>query len=123
MHSLWQNTVQLPAFERLEGNLKTDVLIIGGGLAGILCAYRLQEAGVECAVVEADRIGCGVSGHTTAKITAQHAASAAGSEYGRVCTEYADSHGTPLSPHGLRSEIQCCGAQLGLQLSRLTIHP
>ena len=43
MGSLWEKTAALPRFERLNGDLKTDVLIIGGGMAGILCAWFLQD--------------------------------------------------------------------------------
>ena len=62
----------MPRFEALSEDIKTDVLIIGGGLAGVLCAYYLRAAGVECVLVEADRIGAGTSGNTTAKISSQH---------------------------------------------------
>lgn len=72
MNSLWSETAQLPQFEPLKGNLKTDVLIIGGGLAGILCAHMLSQAGVDYALVEAGRICSGVTKNTTAKITIQH---------------------------------------------------
>lgn len=72
MASLWLEKTKLPAFEPLSGSLKTDVLIIGGGLAGVLCAYFLDQAGVDYALVEADRICRGVTGHTTAKLTVQH---------------------------------------------------
>lgn len=43
MQSLWQSTSELPHFKRLEGNIKTDALIIGGGIAGILTAYLLKH--------------------------------------------------------------------------------
>jgi len=59
-------------FEPLTKSVKTDVLIIGGGIAGILCAHRLKKAGVDCILVEADRICGGITGNTTAKITLQH---------------------------------------------------
>ena len=72
MDSVWTETAQLPAFDPLEGDLKTDVLIIGGGFPGILTAYRLAQAGVDYALVEADAICSGVTKNTTAKITAQH---------------------------------------------------
>jgi len=72
MDSLWRKTARLPRFEPLKQDIKTKVLIIGGGMAGILCAHKLTGAGVECVLVEADRICGGVTGDTTAKITAQH---------------------------------------------------
>ena len=70
MNSVWADTSKPPVFPALAGNLTTDVLIIGGGMAGILCAYMLSQAGIDYVLVEADRICRGVSGNTTAKITA-----------------------------------------------------
>lgn len=72
MESVWSKTAELPQFQRLEGNVKTDVLIIGGGITGILCAHFLQERGIDYVLVEGERICHGVTGNTTAKITAQH---------------------------------------------------
>ena len=72
MDSIWTETAVLPCFKALEGNAKTDVLIIGGGIAGVLCAYFLQERGVDYLLVEADHICSGITGNTTAKITSQH---------------------------------------------------
>lgn len=72
MQSLWQKEVKMPSFPKLEEEKKTDVLIIGGGFSGILCAYFLQKYGVDYLLVEAGRIAGGVSGCTTAKITSQH---------------------------------------------------
>ena len=72
MDSIWEKDAQLPWFDALEGDLRTDVLIIGGGLAGILCTERLKRAGVDCVLIEQNRIMGGVSGRTTAKLTAQH---------------------------------------------------
>ena len=72
MQSLWQKTATPLSFEALRGDIHTNVLIIGGGMAGILCAYELTQAGIDAVVAEADRIGGGVSAGTTAKITSQH---------------------------------------------------
>jgi len=72
MESIWKWGNSLSSFPSLQGSQKTDVLIIGGGMAGLLCAYRLQNAGMHCILVEADRICGGVTGDTTAKITVQH---------------------------------------------------
>lgn len=72
MKSLWTDTASIAGFEPLKGDLKTDVLIIGGGMAGILCAYFLQEKGVNYALVEGSTIASGITKNTTAKITSQH---------------------------------------------------
>lgn len=72
MRSIWEQTARLPQFDALTGGVQTDVLIIGGGMAGILCAYFLEQAGVDYLLLEADRICGGVTGNTTAKITSQH---------------------------------------------------
>lgn len=72
MESLWEQTWEQPSFPALDGDRKTDVLIIGGGLAGILCAYQLHRAGVPYMLVEAETICSGITKNTTAKITSQH---------------------------------------------------
>ncbi len=85
MRSLWEKEVSMPSFPRLEGERKTDVLIVGGGLTGVLCAYFLQKYGVDYCLVDAGRIAERVTGHTTAKITSQH---------GLVYHEIAGRYGT-----------------------------
>lgn len=72
MDSLWEKTAAIGSFDRLEKDISTDVLIIGGGLAGILCAYMLEQTGVDYVLVEADRLCGGITKNTTAKITSQH---------------------------------------------------
>ena len=72
MRSLWNETVTRPEFPTLESDTETDVLIIGGGIAGILTAYFLQQNDVPYILVEKDRICGGTTGNTTAKITFQH---------------------------------------------------
>ena len=72
MDSIWTKTAELPKVPSLDRSLHTDVLIIGGGMAGVLCAHQLERAGVDYALVEAERIGSGITKNTTAKITAQH---------------------------------------------------
>lgn len=72
MRSLWKETAALPEFPELVGDVRTDVLIIGGGIAGILTAYLLHEKGVKYVLVEKGRICSGTTGNTTAKITFQH---------------------------------------------------
>ena len=81
--SIWSRTARPPRFKGLEGDLKTGVLVIGGGITGLLCTWMLKQAGVDCALVEADRICGGTTGGTTGKITAQH-----GLIYGKLVREF-----------------------------------
>ena len=66
MRSIWSD-FELPRHPLLRGDIKTDVLIIGGGMAGLLTAHFLTEAGVRCIVAEANRVAGGITKNTTAK--------------------------------------------------------
>ena len=70
--SVWSENSSLPHFEKLTGGHNTDVLIIGGGLCGILCAYYLQQANIDYILVEGSSITSGTTKNTTAKITSLH---------------------------------------------------
>lgn len=83
INSIWNSSVDLKKFNSLKGDLKTDVLIIGGGITGVLLASKLQEFGVQYALLEADRVCKGVTLNTTAKITSQHALI-----YNKILKEY-----------------------------------
>lgn len=72
MESIWVSSGALPRYAALKGDIQTDVLVIGGGIAGILCAYTLQREGISCVLVEADRLAGGITQNTTAKLTSQH---------------------------------------------------
>ena len=72
MKSIWERETTIPKRRPLEQDISVDVAVIGAGMAGILTAYFLQEAGLSVAVLEAKRVGSGQTRHTTAKITAQH---------------------------------------------------
>lgn len=69
--SVWAEET-LIGFPQLRSNIKTDVLIIGGGIAGLLCGYRMQNAGVSCVIAEAAAVAGGITKNTTAKVTSQH---------------------------------------------------
>ncbi len=70
--SFWINTSHKPQFPQMPLQKAYDVVVIGGGLTGITTALLLARAGVSTAVIEANEVGSGTSGHTTAKITVQH---------------------------------------------------
>lgn len=68
----WTESCEKDNYPTLDNDLNTDVLIIGGGISGLTCAYLLKKQGFKVALIEANEIISGTSSHTTAKITAQH---------------------------------------------------
>jgi glycine/D-amino acid oxidase-like deaminating enzyme/nitrite reductase/ring-hydroxylating ferredoxin subunit len=57
------------AFEKLSRDITTDILVIGGGIAGLTTAYCLAKAGRTVVLVEDGYIGSGETGRTTAHLT------------------------------------------------------
>lgn len=72
MKSLWSESCKFRKREALNKDIKTDVLVIGVGIAGILTAYMLKQKGREVVVIDAAEIASGNTKNTTAKITSQH---------------------------------------------------
>lgn len=72
LRSLWLATAGTTSFPPLNGVLEVDVAVIGGGIAGLTAALALKRSGRSVAVLEAGRIGTGVTGHTTGKVTSLH---------------------------------------------------
>jgi gamma-glutamylputrescine oxidase len=53
---------------KLEGDVSTDVCVIGGGFTGISAALHLAEAGFDVILLEGERIGWGASGRNGGQI-------------------------------------------------------
>ncbi|WP_124042094.1 FAD-dependent oxidoreductase [Clostridium perfringens] len=72
MKSVWSESCKFRKREALNKDIKTDVLVIGAGIAGVLTAYMLKQKGREVVVIDAAEIASGNTKNTTAKITSQH---------------------------------------------------
>ncbi|MEL0022326.1 MAG: FAD-binding oxidoreductase, partial [Rickettsiales bacterium] len=67
--SLWRAfTPPSPKFETLEGDVETDVAIIGAGFTGLSTALHLAKAGKSVTVLEAEDVGFGASGRNNGQV-------------------------------------------------------
>ena len=70
--SYWTKSAQVKEFPELTESKDTDVLVIGGGIAGILSAYELASTTRNVTLLDGRRLVRETTANTTAKITAQH---------------------------------------------------
>lgn len=85
MESIWENEVLLPQRTQVRKDMEFDAVVVGGGMAGVLIGYFLQKGGLNTGILEANRVGSGQTGKTSAKITAQH-----GLLYHRLCRDFGE---------------------------------
>ncbi len=83
--SFWIASTPQIEHSSLMEDINVDVAIVGGGMVGITSAYLLKQEGLKVAIIEADRILRGTTGHTTAKITSQH-----GLRYNKIKTNISE---------------------------------
>ncbi len=72
VESYWIASTPKTDYASLQDNIKTDILVVGGGITGITTAYFLQKEGFDVVIIDTSRIAESTSGHTTAKITSLH---------------------------------------------------
>ena len=65
--SIWSDTKINKNYKKLSSDIKTDILIIGGGITGINILYNLKDEDV--ILVERNKIGSGVTLNITGKLT------------------------------------------------------
>lgn len=68
----WRDSVEFSRYPKLDESVEADVGIVGGGITGITAAYLLAKQNVKVVLIDAGVILNGTTGHTTAKVTAQH---------------------------------------------------
>ena len=118
--SFWIDTgPPQPVFGQLDEDVTADVAVIGGGIVGITTALLLQEQGARVVLLDAGRLACGVTGHTTAKVSSQHGmiyahlrsrfGADAARTYGRANGQR--SIGSPAASSGTRSTATSAGGR------------
>src|SRR5699024_2864630 len=71
-NSYWRAFQHTNKFDALDQDIEVDVCVVGGGITVIESVYLLSKEGLIVALLEEDDLMTGTTGHTTAKITAQH---------------------------------------------------
>ena len=66
---IWLRGVRRPIYPALERTLHVDVAIAGAGITGLTAAILLANEGQRVAVLEADRVGSGTTGASSAHVT------------------------------------------------------
>ena len=93
--SYWNKTADKAFYPRLSKSMSADVLIIGGGITGMTCAYCLGLKGLSSVLIEAGGLCDGTTGNTTGKVTVQHGAAYSGL----------------IKKHGLETAREYCRSQ------------
>src|ERR1041384_2670421 len=60
----YASTPEVETFPPLQGERRTDVCIIGGGISGLSAALHLRERGYDVTLLEAQHLGFGGSGRS-----------------------------------------------------------
>ncbi|HWJ39660.1 MAG TPA: FAD-binding oxidoreductase, partial [Candidatus Limnocylindrales bacterium] len=68
--SVWMDTTEVPQFQPLTQDLRSNVCVVGAGIAGMTTAYLLARAGRAVVLIDDGPIGGGETSRTTAHLTA-----------------------------------------------------
>lgn len=72
MESIWLKDYVEWNLPQINKDIKTPVLIIGGGIAGLMCAYECMKNNIKFILVDSKKLARGVSAYTTAQVSAAH---------------------------------------------------
>ncbi|TIQ34743.1 MAG: FAD-binding oxidoreductase [Mesorhizobium sp.] len=104
---LWRKTANSrQAAPALEGDLKTDVLVVGGGFTGMAAALGARDSGGEVILLEGNEIGSAASGRNNGLVISHHS-KASPSEFEAV---YGKTVGTRYN----RMVAEAAGVAFGL---------
>src|SRR5690349_9149435 len=66
--SVWRATAPQSGFGLLQGDISTDILVIGGGITGLTTALLLAREGRAVMLLEAQTVGSGTTGNSTGNL-------------------------------------------------------
>lgn len=72
MKSIWMKDYINKNLPTINKNLETPVLIIGGGISGLMCAYNFMKSNIKFILVDANKLASGVTANTTAQVSIAH---------------------------------------------------
>lgn len=97
MKTIWEKDLENFNLPKVEKTETTPVLIIGGGLAGLMCAYFLTKENIPFMLVEGRRIGHGTTKGTTGQVTVAHT---------NIYADIKSKHGTIKAKKYLLSQLE-----------------
>lgn len=68
-YSIWLNDITKDKYTSLDTDMECDILIIGGGITGLSCAYFLKNCKKNIILVEANKLAHGATSKSTGKLT------------------------------------------------------
>ena len=68
----WIDTAPATRYPAVSRSFEGEVVVVGAGIVGLTAAWVLAKAGLDVTVLEAARVGRGVTARSTAKVTSQH---------------------------------------------------
>lgn len=67
--SIWTEGITNKPCPSLNEDIDVDILIVGGGIAGLMTAYHLKDENYNIVLIDKDKVGYGVTSKTTGKLT------------------------------------------------------
>jgi len=97
METVWTKDYKDFNLPKVKEETKTPILIIGGGIAGLMCAYSLSVENKEFILIDAKKLARGVSAYTTAQVSAAH---------GEIYTDIKKKHNKKIALKYYESQLE-----------------
>ena len=67
--SIWTDGIKDVRMDSLKENIECDILVIGGGIAGLSIVYNLKDSGKRIVLIDKNKCGMGATYRNTGKLT------------------------------------------------------